>query len=256
MGLSQGCAAGVFALLGGWFAPDEARALGAFVGMSGWLPFERQLREILQCDDIPASAGYRHQDVQSDDSPEMAEDSHDKANSDDDSEIGDEETARQDSSSDQEVHADADADAFSELDFDDDPFKQSGALHDEFDPFANDEEEVPLLVQAINHIREIVDIPMASTSQQSLDDSHSQEGFHHLQSPVFLGHGCEDPKLSVNLGRKMSHVLSTGFGMDVTWKAYEGLGHWYRVKDEIEDILCFLQDRVKLPVEPVLLSHS
>ncbi|KAJ5358639.1 uncharacterized protein N7496_011052 [Penicillium cataractarum] len=48
----------------------------------------------------------------------------------------------------------------------------------------------------------------------------------------------------------MSRVLSTGMGLDVTWKAYEGLGHWYRVEDEIQDILDFLRDRVELLVKP------
>lgn len=37
--------------------------------------------------------------------------------------------------------------------------------------------------------------------------------------------------------------------MDVTWKSYQGLGHWYRVEDEVEDILKFLETYVKLPLE-------
>jgi hypothetical protein len=44
--------------------------------------------------------------------------------------------------------------------------------------------------------------------------------------------------------------------MDVIWKAYERLGHWYRVEDEIEDILNFLQDRVGLPVRQVNSQHE
>lgn len=47
----------------------------------------------------------------------------------------------------------------------------------------------------------------------------------------------------------MFHVLSIGLVMNATGKAYEGLGRWYRVENEIEDILCFLQDRVGLPVK-------
>ena len=39
--------------------------------------------------------------------------------------------------------------------------------------------------------------------------------------------------------------------MDVTWNAYDGLGHWCRVEDEIEDILGFLRNRVDLPVKQV-----
>ena len=46
----------------------------------------------------------------------------------------------------------------------------------------------------------------------------------------------------------MSNMLSDGLSMDVAWKEYQGLGHWYRAEDEIEDILGFLQDRVDLPV--------
>ncbi|KGO37928.1 Phospholipase/carboxylesterase/thioesterase [Penicillium expansum] len=231
-GLSQGCAAGIFTLLGGWLDASKIRTIGAFVGMSGWLPFEQQLQEILRCGEIPTSA-RDNQEAQTDE------------NSDSDSE--NEEAAMQRPNSDEEL----DTDAFSELDLDDDPFKRSSSAHDDFDPIADDEEEASLLDHAINHIRDILDLPMISSNDHSPEESQPQSGFHHLQTPVFLGHGSEDLKVSVELGRKMSHVLSAGLGMDVTWKAYEGLGHWYRVDDEIEDILRFLQDRVDLPVKQV-----
>lgn len=35
-GLSQGCAASVFCLLGGLNADGERRRLGGYIGMSGW----------------------------------------------------------------------------------------------------------------------------------------------------------------------------------------------------------------------------
>lgn len=57
---------GVFSFPEGGLDFDDAKALGAFVGMSGWLLFERQLREILQCDDISTSIGVNRQDLQSD----------------------------------------------------------------------------------------------------------------------------------------------------------------------------------------------
>ncbi|EKV18885.1 hypothetical protein PDIG_06580 [Penicillium digitatum PHI26] len=57
--------------------------------------------------------------------------------------------------------------------------------------------------------------------------------FGQLQTPVFLGDGAEDPKVSAGLGEKMTRVLSNGLGMDVTWKEYQGLGHWYRAEDEV-----------------------
>lgn len=237
-GLSQGCAAGIFTLLGGWLDSSETSTIGAFVGMSGWLPFEQQLHEILRCGEIPASAGDG-QEAQFDDKSESDSD--------------DGEIARQLSSSDEELNeeSDADADDFSEPDLDDDPFKRSSPSPDDFDPFADDEEEASLLDHAISHVRDILDLPMISTDDLSTEESQPQSTFHHLKTPVFIGHGSEDPKVSVELGRNMSHVLLSGLGMDVTWKAYEGLGHWYRVEDEIEDILRFLGDRVDLPVKRV-----
>lgn len=36
--------------------------------------------------------------------------------------------------------------------------------------------------------------------------------------------------------------------MDVTWKVYEGFGHWYKMPDEIDDIVRFLQEKVGVPV--------
>lgn len=49
-GLSQGCAASVFCLLGGFPSArgDRKREpLGGFIGMSGWLPLEEEIAEIL-----------------------------------------------------------------------------------------------------------------------------------------------------------------------------------------------------------------
>jgi predicted esterase len=66
---------------------------------------------------------------------------------------------------------------------------------------------------------------------------------------VFIGHGSEDPKVSVRLGEKMSRVLSIGLGISITWKSYEGLGHWYRVEDEIQNILEFLESHAGILVE-------
>lgn len=45
----------------------------------------------------------------------------------------------------------------------------------------------------------------------------------------------------------MASILSDGFGMDVTWRAYEGFGHWYKVPDEIDDVVRFLKESVGVP---------
>ncbi len=46
------------------------------------------------------------------------------------------------------------------------------------------------------------------------------------KTPVFLAHGYEDPKVPIQLGREASSFLGAS-GVEVTWKEYEGLGHWY-----------------------------
>ena len=118
---------------------------------------------------------------------------------------------------------------------------------DDLNPFEEDEEEAPSVIQAINHIRDILALPLIPSDTELSQDSYPPS-LCHLRTPVFLGHGAEDPKVSAALGKKMSNVLSDGLGMDVAWKEYQGLGHWYRVEDEVEDILSFLQDHVNLPV--------
>ncbi|KAJ5711129.1 Phospholipase/carboxylesterase/thioesterase [Penicillium malachiteum] len=215
-GLSQGCAAGIFAVLGGWPGATESKSIGAFIGMSGWLPFEHELKEILRCDGSPTSP---------------ADDNHESSSDEDDD----------DSTSDE----DSEGGNFS--DTEDDPFQQSTASDDEVDIFQMEEEpELTLPVQAVDYIRDILDLPALSTSE----NQQVAANLPQMNIPIFLGHGTEDKKVSVHLGEKMSEVLSTGLGINVTWRPYEGLGHWYRVQDEIEDILKFLASRIQIPLVP------
>ena len=178
-GLSQGCAAAVFCLLGG-FSPlskgedggdGETRQspLGGFIGMSGWLPFEREIAGLLN------------------------------------------------------------GESEAEEDDDDDPFS-----HDD-----EDEDDVPAHIKALNHVRGILDLPPLQSPPDPM--------VSYSETPVFLGHGAADPKVSVDLGRRMASILSDGFGMDVTWKAYEDFGHWYKVPDEIDDVVRFLKEKVGVP---------
>ncbi|KAL5341366.1 Alpha/Beta hydrolase protein [Aspergillus crustosus] len=163
-GLSQGCAASIFCLLGGF--SNENKPLAGFVGMSGWLPLESEVSALF-----------------GDDDEEEEED-----------------------------------DMFARNEGDDN--------HD----------DTPLSVQAVNHVRDVLDLPSV------------QSDISHLKTPVFLGHGSEDPKVSVELGRRLASILSDGFEMDVTWKAYDEFGHWYKVPDEIDDILQFLKAKTTVPV--------
>ncbi|KAH8434994.1 alpha/beta hydrolase [Aspergillus melleus] len=180
-GLSQGCAASVFCLLAGWEDGQGTKRLGGFVGMSGWLPFERDISGLLGL---------------------MGED-------------GDEDTGDDD---------------------DDDPF-----FHDD------EEKDIPASIQALNLVRDVLDLPpLQGVVRNEVSESRSPPT-PNLQTPVFLGHGSADPKVSVQLGQRMASVLSEGFGMDVTWKAYKDFGHWYKVPDEIDDVVHFLKEKVGIP---------
>ncbi|OAX77629.1 hypothetical protein ACJ72_08070 [Emergomyces africanus] len=182
-GLSQGCAAGIFTFLAGGLGEDNSnemefrdrKLVGGFVGMSGWLPFNKQLEDIFQ----------------------------------------------------------SSRDAVDEDTYN--PFAQSPPPSTD-DGSVNDDGESTEL-QAINHIRDILDLPMLPSLPT-----------HNFQSPVFLGHGSADEKVSVNLGQSMVDFLQKRLDMDVTWKVYDGFGHWYKVPDEIDDIVHFLEKKVGVPV--------
>lgn len=54
-----------------------------------------------------------------------------------------------------------------------------------------------------------------------------------LTTPVFLGHGENDEKVRCKLGEEAAQTL-TSLGMQVTWKSYPGLGHWYNINEPLE----------------------
>jgi predicted esterase len=58
-------------------------------------------------------------------------------------------------------------------------------------------------------------------------------------TPIFLGHGRDDEKVPCSLGKAMAETLESA-GYKIEWKCYEGQGHWYKVPDEIDDIVDFL----------------
>ncbi|KAB2570461.1 hypothetical protein DBV05_g10875 [Lasiodiplodia theobromae] len=62
------------------------------------------------------------------------------------------------------------------------------------------------------------------------------------RTPVFLGHGRNDPKVLVELAERARDVLES-LGCKVQWRDYDS-GHWYKVPDEIDDIVNFLTEDV------------
>ncbi|PGH11637.1 hypothetical protein AJ79_04777 [Helicocarpus griseus UAMH5409] len=122
-------------------------------------------------------------------------------------------------------------------------------------------------LRAINHIRDILDLPMLRPSfpptalTTSVTDAVSGIGTElvaakHLQTRVFLGHGSADEKVSVTLGRAMADFLKQRLNMDATWRVYEDLGHWYKIPDEIDDIVHFLKEKVGVPVSEEINANS
>ncbi|KAL1881603.1 hypothetical protein Plec18167_003200 [Paecilomyces lecythidis] len=259
-GLSQGCAAGVFSLLGGGWGENGQEALGAFCGMSGWLPFQEQLSEILDFQieidreslegleegmdqlGIEFSEGSNEEDTDADTDIEEEEDDDDDddcESNDDNVNIGEDD----DSSTDEYVKYKNNEDQTSFDPFDGDS--------DDSDSVAGTEES-SRTISAINHVRDILDLPpLLSTGEKENPTSCSttHASISYLRTPVFLGHGAADPKVSVRLGEQMVQLLAGPLDMDVTWKRYEDFGHWYKVPDEIDDLIDFLRTKVGVSVQ-------
>ena len=88
-------------------------------------------------------------------------------------------------------------------------------------------------LSVIDYMRDVVPVPYLSHCPAS-------ERLESFATPVFLGHGCKDVKVRTAWGEQMRDTLRS-LGVDVVWKGYEALEHWYKVPDEVEDISSFLR---------------
>lgn len=111
-----------------------------------------------------------------------------------------------------------------------------------FDPFAvntchegesSDEAARTPAQRAVAWLREELDLP----ALQQLPELLPVE-----RIPIFLGHGGQDEKVSIELGRRASECLDK-LGARVCWKEYEDLGHWYS-DDMLNDLLHFLAENL------------
>ncbi|KAM3446247.1 hypothetical protein MY3296_009846 [Beauveria thailandica] len=59
------------------------------------------------------------------------------------------------------------------------------------------------------------------------------------RTPVLLGHGAEDEKVPIRLGEAAREIMRAA-GYCVDWKRYENQGHWYKIPDQIDDIVNFI----------------
>ncbi|KAH8169003.1 phospholipase/Carboxylesterase domain-containing protein [Sarocladium implicatum] len=62
-------------------------------------------------------------------------------------------------------------------------------------------------------------------------------------TPVFLGHGEADEKVPIMLGQGAARVVKDA-GYEVRWEVYEDQGHWYKIPDEMDDIVDFISSAV------------
>lgn len=109
-----------------------------------------------------------------------------------------------------------------------------------FDPFAVDtchESEFsdgPASIpaqRAVAWLREQLDLPALQLPSELLPVQ---------RIPIFLGHGRQDEKVSIELGRRASECLDK-LGARVCWKEYDDLGHWYS-DGMLNDLLHFLAE--------------
>jgi len=102
-------------------------------------------------------------------------------------------------------------------------------IDDIFESYEDPAEQSPLL-KVVGFVRELLAVEVNDVSLTNTS----------LSTPVFVGHGEADEKVKCILGQDMRRTLKL-LGMNVTWKSYPGQGHWYKIPEEIDDILSFLR---------------
>jgi predicted esterase len=104
-------------------------------------------------------------------------------------------------------------------------------------PNSSSEEQQKPVVKALAHIREL--LAFDSAESPCMDKSA-------LTTPIFLGHGESDEKIKHSFGVSACRTLRS-LGFQVTLRSYPGLGHWYKIPDEIDDIVAFVHQGASPP---------
>jgi len=122
--------------------------------------------------------------------------------------------------------------AMAELsDAEDNPFSHGDDIHDDLDP----------ATKASVFERDLLALP-------PVDEVDSEKTAQ--STPIFLGHGGADEKVPCSLGEAMARTMQTA-GYTVRWKYYQDHGHWYKIPDEIDDVVEFLRCDVGWQVENI-----
>ncbi|KAH0538456.1 hypothetical protein FGG08_004954 [Glutinoglossum americanum] len=118
-----------------------------------------------------------------------------------------------------------------------------GAGDDGDDLFIRLDEAGEGLSNESEHAEPTPDLPTQAISflREELEMAPPAQLLPPRSTALFLGHGVEDERVSVQLGRGASSCLSA-LGVDVHWREYEGLGHWYS-REMLRDLVEFLRER-------------
>ncbi|OIW29180.1 alpha/beta-hydrolase [Coniochaeta ligniaria NRRL 30616] len=113
---------------------------------------------------------------------------------------------------------------------------------DAFDPFEREdgeggdvENEAAMMsapARAVKWLKEEIQPPLADTNSA---------GSALGRTPIFLGHGTEDDRVSIVLGREAVDCLER-LGFEVYWREYQSLGHWYS-DHMLRDMVAFLREK-------------
>ncbi|TVY36821.1 Acyl-protein thioesterase [Lachnellula subtilissima] len=117
-----------------------------------------------------------------------------------------------------------------ERDNDDNPFCNSGDENDSSNGFENNritKQDLP--TQAVTFLRDEIEMG-------------DKAGMVFRDVPVFMGHGTEDEKVPIEMGREARTCLDL-LGADVQMVEYEGLGHWYS-EEMLGDMFDFLREKL------------
>lgn len=106
---------------------------------------------------------------------------------------------------------------------------------DEDDPYYNPDEKLQdVCVKAQTFERDLLCLDVLRDPSKEATS---------VLTPVFLGHGSVDEKVPLVLGEAAARAVKNS-GYSVDWKCYEGQGHWYKVPDEVDDIVDFIVSKV------------
>ncbi|RYP42925.1 hypothetical protein DL770_011967 [Monosporascus sp. CRB-9-2] len=72
---------------------------------------------------------------------------------------------------------------------------------------------------------------------------------------IYLRHGDANEKKPYALGKAAARTMRAA-GYEVSWKLYPGLGHWYKVPDQIDDIVEFIRETVGCQISDEERGHG